>query len=47
MRHNGLPAGRFRAEPLPAVPDIAAGIDLSTYPKACYWRGDGIVGLQQ
>jgi DNA polymerase III sliding clamp (beta) subunit (PCNA family) len=49
--HDGLPPGRFRAEPLLAVLDAAAGIDLSTYPKACYWRGAGIdgviVGLRQ
>jgi hypothetical protein len=43
--HDGLTAARFRAEPLLAVLEAAAGIDLSTYPKACYWRGDGIDGV--
>ena len=42
---EGLPTGRFRAEPLLAVLDAAEAIDLSTYPGACYWRGQGIDGV--
>lgn len=43
--YEDLPIGRFRAEPLLAALDAASSIDLSTYPKACYWRGDGINGI--
>lgn len=43
--YDDLPAGRFRAEPLLAALDAAASIDLSTYPKACYWKGEGIDGV--
>lgn len=40
-----LPETRFRAEPLLAVLGTASYIDLSTYPAACYWRGEGIDGV--
>lgn len=40
-----LPEARFRAEPLLAVLDAAEAIDLTTAPKACYWRGEGIEGV--
>lgn len=43
--YDDLPAGRFRAGPLLAVLDASTIIDLSTYPKACYWRGDDIDGV--
>lgn len=42
---DGLPPGRFRAEPLLAVLDAAKGIDLGAYPGGCYWCGDGIDGV--
>ena len=43
--YEDLPAGRFRAEPLLAALDASQSIDLSTYPKACYWSGEGIDGV--
>ena len=43
--YDDLPAGRFRAEPLLAALDASGSIDLSTYPKSCYWQGEGIDGV--
>ena len=42
---EGLPETRWRAEPLLAALDAATHIDLSTYPGACYWHGEGIDGV--
>lgn len=43
--YDDLPAGCFRAEPLLAALDAAQSVDLSTYPKACYWSGEDIDGI--
>lgn len=43
--YDNLPVGRFRAESLLAVLDASTTIDLSSYPKACYWRGEAIDGV--
>ena len=40
-----LPETRFRAEPLLTVLESARYIDLSTFPGACYWRGENIDGV--
>ena len=40
-----LPVARFRAEPLLAALDAARSIDLSAYPGACYWQGEGVEGV--
>lgn len=45
MGQAGLPVSAFRAEVLLPVLDAAKHISLSTYPAACYWKGDGVDGL--
>jgi len=40
-----FPTAFFRAEPLVEVLRVATEIDFSTYPKPCYFVGDGIEGV--
>jgi hypothetical protein len=40
-----FPLSRFHAEPLLAVLKVADEIDLTSYPKPCYFKGNNIEGV--